>query len=475
MGLPIFLGVMYAMFWATINLGGAFIDFFDGFFGTIFVDSSATLLGLMHAPNWLIAFISTGLGGGIQTIATFVPIIFMLYFILSLLEDSGYMARGAFVMDRVMRFIGLPGKAFIPMIVGFGCTVPAIMATRTLENKHDRLLTIFMAPFMSCGARLPVYALFAAAFFSKSGQNVVFALYLIGIVLAVATGFLLKKTLFAGEAAPFVMELPLYHTPRLGHIFLHTWDKLKGFVIKAGKVLMIIVTILGLLNSLGTDGSFGNEDSEKSVLAVTGKVITPFFHSFGIGKDNWPAAVGLFTGLFAKEVVVGTLNSLYSSVAEDGEEESFDFWESIGESFKSIPDNISGLFTVETFADPLGIEMGDLTDEEGVAQDLELEPATFSAMRERFNGPMSAFAYLLFILLYVPCLVAVAAAYKEMGWKYTLFQVYYSTMLAWVVATLFYQITTAHNMGYIASSLGLLAASIGALMLYAKQSSKEQI
>ncbi len=477
LGIPIFLLVMYAVFWATISFGGAFIDFFDIFSGTIFVDGTAALLGMINAPEWIVAFVSTGLGGGIQTIATFVPIIFMLYFIMSLLEDSGYMARGAFVMDRLMRVIGLPGKAFIPMMVGFGCTVPAIMATRTLENKRDRLLTIFMSPFMSCGARLPVYALFAAAFFPKSGQNVVFLLYIIGIVLAVLTGMLLKKSFFAGEAAPFVMELPIYHAPRMGHIFIHTWEKLKGFVLKAGKVLMVIVTLLGLFNSLGTDGSWGNEDSESSVLAVAGKAVTPLFRPFGIEEKNWPASVGLFTGLFAKEVVVGTLNSLYSTAADEGEgeEDEFDFWAGIGEAFGTIPENVAGAFDIGALADPFGMKIGDVSDESVVSGDLEVEPTVFKEMRSRFTGgSKGAFAYLLFILLYVPCLVAVAAAFKEMGWKLTLFQAYYSTMLAWVIATLYYQITFEHNGLFIVSAILLFVVSLAGIFGWAKYEKRKE-
>ncbi len=462
LGLPIFFAIMYLVFWATISFGGAFIDFFDILSGTIFVDGTAFLLGAVNAPEWAVAFISTGLGGGVQTIATFVPIIFMLFLMLSILEDSGYMARGAFVMDRLMRLIGLPGKAFIPMLVGFGCTVPAIMATRTLESKRDRVLTIFMAPFMSCGARMPVYALFAAAFFPKSGQNIVFLLYFIGILLAIITGVLLKKTLFTGAAAPFVMELPLYHAPRFTHIFIHTWEKLKGFVVKAGKVLMVIVTLLGVFNSLGLDGTFGNEDSENSVLAAAGKSVTPLFKSFGVTEENWPASVGLFTGLFAKEVVVGTLNSLYATVQDGGEEdeEEYSLWGGITEAFVSIPANLVGLLDFGALTDPLGMNVGDISNEENSSEELEVEGSIFSEMRERFQTKTAAFAYLLFVLLYVPCLVAVAASFKEIGWKYTLFQAGYSTMLAWVVATLYFQIVEGHNTGYIIISIIVLALSI---------------
>lgn len=487
LGIPVFFGMMYLLFWMTINFGGAFIDFFDGFFGTIFVDGSGALLEKLGSADWLTAIVATGIGGGIQTIATFVPIIFVLFFILSLLEDSGYMARGAFLMDRLMRFIGLPGKAFIPMLVGFGCTVPAIMATRTLDSKRDKILTIFMAPFMSCGARLPVYALFAAAFFPKSGQNVVFALYIIGMVLAVITGLLLKKTIFQGESAPFVMELPPYHAPRLKHVFIHTWDKLKDFIFQAGRVLIVIVALLGFFSSLGTDGSFGNEDSEKSVLTVAGKSVTPLFKPFGVTEENWPASVGLFTGLFAKEVIVGTVNSLYAIEEETKaetadttqendskekeapkEEEKFDFWTGINEAFATIPANLSDLVSPDIFTDPFGVNIGDVDNENAASKELDVEPALFSVMRDKFGSWQAAFAYLLFVLVYVPCLVAVAAMKREIGWKYTLFQIVYCTALGWVLATLFFQITVGHNTLLILAGVAGALALVGSIIGFSK-------
>lgn len=228
LGIPIFLLVMYLMFLVAINLGGAFIDFFDIGVGTIFVDGTAHWLQQTKAPGWLIGLLADGVGGGIQTTSTFIPQIGLLFIFLALLEDSGYLARAAFVMDRLMRFMGLPGKSFVPMMVGFGCNIPGIMATRTLENRRDRLMTILMNPFMSCGARLPVYALFVAAFFPTNGQNIVFLLYVLGILAAVFTGFLMKKTLFRGEAAPFVMELPPYHIPTMKGVLIRAWDRLKA-------------------------------------------------------------------------------------------------------------------------------------------------------------------------------------------------------------------------------------------------------
>jgi ferrous iron transport protein B len=199
LGIPIFLGVMYLMFWLSVSVGSAFIDFFDILFGAVFVDGFGALLSAIGSPEWLIGILAGGVGAGIQTVATFIPVVFFMFLGLSILEDSGYMARAAFVMDRLMRFLGLPGKAFVPMIVGFGCTVPAILATRTLDNKRDRFMTIFMAPFMSCGSRLPVYALFGAALFVSRAGSVVFSIYMVGIVLAVLTGLFLKHSLFRGE------------------------------------------------------------------------------------------------------------------------------------------------------------------------------------------------------------------------------------------------------------------------------------
>ncbi|HQJ05781.1 MAG TPA: Fe(2+) transporter permease subunit FeoB, partial [Spirochaetota bacterium] len=442
LGIPIFLAVMYLTFWLTISFGGAFIDFFDGFFGTIFVDGFGTLLETIKTPSWLKIILADGIGGGIQAVATFVPIMFMMFFVLSILEDSGYMARAAFVMDRFMKLLGLPGKAFIPMIVGFGCTVPAILGTRTLENKKDRFLTIFMAPFMSCGARLPVYALFVAAFFPKAGGLIVFSIYMTGIILAVLTGILLKNTLFRGERSYFIMELPPYHAPRIKHIFLHTWLRLKSFVIRAGAVIIIAVAILGFLNSIGTDGTIGNEDSENSVLSVIGKTITPVFEPMGIEKDNWPATVGIFTGLFAKEAVVGTLNSLYAQIAasdeetETEEEESFDFWDGIKNSFLTIPEGLKGV--LGGLVDPFGLGVISEKNEDEMAEEIGTDKAIFGRMNKYFaKGGCQAYAYLLFVLLYFPCVAAFGAIVKETGWLFGLLNAGYLTLLAWITATLF--------------------------------------
>ncbi|MGD9366086.1 MAG: Fe(2+) transporter permease subunit FeoB [Desulfobacteraceae bacterium] len=445
LGIPIFLLAMYMMFMVTINVGGAFIDFFDIFAGTIFVDGFGELLAAMGSPEWLDAVLAGGIGGGIQTIATFIPPIGFMFLCLCFLEDSGYMARAAFVMDRFMRVIGLPGKSFVPMLVGFGCNVPAVMATRTLENQRDRTLTIMMNPFMSCGARLPVYALFAAAFFPTGGQNLVFGLYLLGIGFAVVTGLVLKNTLLKGDITPFVMELPPYHMPTVKGVLLRAWDRLKTFIFRAGRVIIPVVVVLSFLNSLGIDGSFGNEDSDKSVLSAIGRSITPVFAPMGLKQDNWPATVGIFTGIFAKEAVVGTLDAMYTQIgdqeaAEEGAEEAFDFWGGIKESFATIPENLVAV--ADTLLDPLGLSVGDVTTVEGAAEQHEVAVGTFGAMVRLFDGKIGAFAYLLFILLYFPCVAAIAAVYRETDLMWTAFVGAWTTGLAYMASVLFYQLAT---------------------------------
>lgn len=469
LGIPIFLGIMYLMFLFTINIGGAFIDFFDILFGTIFVDGFGELLRTTGLSEALITLLANGFGGGIQVVATFIPIIGFLYLFLSFLEDSGYMARAAFVMDRFMRFIGLPGKSFVPMIVGFGCNVPAIMATRTLENQRDRFLTILMNPFMSCGARLPVYALFAAAFFPIGGQNVVFGLYLLGIAVAVMTGLIMKNTLLVGETSHFIMELPPYHLPTLQSIILRTWDRLYSFIFRAGKVIVPMVVVLTFLNSWGTDGSFGNEDSDQSVLSEIGRTITPVFAPMGIQENNWPATVGIFTGVMAKEAVVGTLDAIYTQLGEAEseiatEEETFNFWGGILQAFATIPSNLAEIS--DSLLDPLGLNIGNISTTSVAAEEQEVSMGTFGAMVTRFDGQIGAFAYLLFILLYFPCAAATAAIYRETNMQWTLFVGAWTTGMAYLLATVFYQLATfaRHPFTSMVWTIGLLCVFLLTIM-----------
>ena len=439
LGVPIFLLMMYLMFTVAINFGAVFIDFFDILFGTFVVDLPRWALESVGAPAWLIVLLADGLGGGIQLVATFIPVIGGLYLCLALLESSGYMSRAAFVIDRLMSGIGLPGNAFVPLIVGFGCNVPAVMAARSLGRESDRLLTISMAPFMSCGARLTVYALFAAALFPENGQNIVFGLYLLGIAMAVLTGWLFRKQIFPQEMTPSFQEMPAYHAPVLRNILLTTWFRLKSFVLRAGRTIVLVVVGLSFLNSIGTDGSFGNEDSERSVLAAIGKSITPVFAPIGLEKDNWPATVGLFTGLFAKEAVVGTLDALYS------EESSADVAEgapallaATGEALLTIRDNT--LDMAGTLTDPLGIQLESSGSRADAAESQGVTESTLTQMAALFVTPFAAFCYLVFVLLYAPCVAVLGAISKEAGTKWMLLTFAWTTGLAYVTASSIYQI-----------------------------------
>lgn len=461
-GIPIFLIVMFLMFAIAINVGSAFIDFFEILFDAIFVSGLGHLLASINAPDWLTTFLANGIGEGIKTVASFIPVLTMMFLCLSLLEDSGYMARAAMVVDRGMRAIGLPGKAFVPMLVGFGCNIPAIMGTRTLENERDRLMSIMMIPFMSCGARLPVYALFAVIFFPNNIGMIVYALYLLGIVVAICTGLALKFSILKGPNTPFIMELPAYHMPTIKGISITTWDRLKSFIYRAGKAIIIVVAILGILNSAGTDGTFGNENSEKSVLSTIGRTITPAFEPMGLTEENWPATVGIFTGIFAKESVIGTLNSLYS---HDAPEEEFDFWGQVGEAFQTIPDNLAEL--PKLLLDPLGINDqvadGDIM---AIQEANDVNDTTVSEIQHYFTSTASVISYLIFILLYTPCVAALGAVYREAGLRWTILVASWTFIIGWILATGYYQFHLLNMGAGIAPIIWIISLAVALFALF---------
>lgn len=458
LGVPVFLAMMYLMFTIAVNAGAVFIDFFDILFGAFIVELPRYLMESVGAPAWFVVLLADGLGGGIQLVATFIPVIAGLFLCLSVLEASGYMARAAFVVDRLMARIGLPGTAFVPLIVGFGCNVPAVMAARSMGRESDRLLTIAMAPFMSCGARLTVYALFAAALFPVNGQNVVFFLYLLGIAMAVLTGWLFRRQIFDDEVSPSFQEMPAYHLPVLRSVLLTTWFRLRDFVVRAGRTIVLVVIGLSFLNSFGTDGSFGNEDSEKSALAAIGKTLTPVFAPIGLKEENWPATVGLFTGLFAKEAVVGTLDALYTGAEDAGEPFALpQLADATVEAFTSISDNSVDLLA--GLGDPLGISIETEADMDAAAENQGVQPETLSNMAALFGTQFAAFCYLVFVLLYAPCVAVLGAIAKESGMKWMLLTFAWTTGLAYITASCLYQIGTftAHPFS---SSLWLLSCAV---------------
>lgn len=439
LALPLFLSIMYAMFLFAINIGGAFQEFFDLSTSAVFVQGSAFLLEKVHAPHWMLAAIPYGIGKGINTTFTFIPVIAAMFFFLSLLEASGYMARAAFVVDRIMRSLGLPGKSFVPMIVGFGCNVPAILAARTLNSERDRLLTIMMSPFMSCSARLAIYAIFVTAFFPTRGQDIIFSLYLIGILMAVLTGVVLRKSLLPGKPSPLILELPAYHKPSLKRLTKETFFRLRIFIVRASKTIIPVCLILGILNTLSLSGGVSNAAGSDSLLAWIGKKLTILFAPMGIHEDNWPATVGLLTGMLAKEVVVGSLNALYtqplSALGSDASVLSYDIWNTLQSAFWSIPENIMQL--ANTILHPL-------TKIQEISQSSGSMPM-YGEMVQRFDGRVGAYAYLLFVLLYLPCVSTVAAIRGESNRKLMWFSVIWSIVVAYFSSVLFYQISTFNS------------------------------
>ncbi|WP_410983983.1 ferrous iron transport protein B [Bacillus cereus] len=379
LGLPIFLAVMFFIFQVTFTwIGTPLSDMLDEFLGGQFTDWVTAGLTSIGASEFIKALVTEGIIAGVGAVLVFVPQIFALFFFISLLEDSGYMARIAVVMDRIMEFFGLNGKAFIPMIIGFGCNVPGIMAARTIEQEKERLLTVLVTPFMSCSARLPVYALFAGVFFPNSQATVVFSLYIAGIVLALLVTKVMSMTVLKEEKSIFVIELPPYRMPQAKTLWLSTWEKGKGFVRKAGTFIFGGSVVIWLLNYAGPSG-FG-VDMGDSFLAMIGGFVAPILAPLGFG--TWQAAASLLTGFLAKEVVVSTMAIIYA-VKED----------------------------------VLGNVMG----------------AHYTAL--------SAYAFMFFILLYVPCLATVAVIRRETGSvKWTIFSVVYPLIIAYVLTLIIYQV-----------------------------------
>lgn len=379
LGLPILALIMFTIYQLTFIVGQNILGDSVAFFLEVLGSNVASWLESIKAPELLIAFITDGIFGGIGVVLEFIPLIMVLYILLGILEDSGYMARAAYIMDRVMMALGLHGKTFISMIVGIGCNVPGIMAARTLDSEKDRMIAILINPFISCGARLPIYLLFISAFFPDNGGIILFTIYAIGFVVAVLMGKIFSKTLFKGEASYFLLELPPYRMPTLKGVLIHMWDKVGGFLKRAGTVIFLLVTLLWALSVL----PYGVEPySQASILGRIGSFIAPIFKPAGFG--TWQASVGLFAGIVAKEAVVATLGMVYAGVQE-------------------------------------GTQL-------------------ISSIQQAFT-PLSAFSFMIMALLYTPCAAVIGTIKRETNsWKWTLFAVVYTFLTGWTASVLVFQI-----------------------------------
>ena len=406
LAIPIFLALMYAVFKLTFALGDAPMGWIEGFFGWL-----SASVETMLPEGYLRSLIVDGLIAGVGGVLVFLPNILLLFLAIAILEDSGYMARAAFIMDRLMHKIGLHGKSFIPMLIGFGCSIPGIMATRTLETRRDRLTTMLVVPLMSCGAKLPVYVLLVGAFFSpRVAGEVIFSIYVLGVVLAILMAKLFRSTLFKGEAAPFVMELPIYRMPTLKGALIHMWERGWLYLKKAGTIILVLAMALWFLSSFpeqpeleadyaqkiaavqdeaartALENALSEKRLELSYAGRIGRVIATALRPIGLG--DWKIGTALFAGFGAKEVVVSTMGTLYS----------------LGEA-----------------------------DEE--SEDLR------SALRKDGSfTPLTAYTFMVFVLIYVPCLATVAVFKRETNsWRWPLFMIAYTTVLAWVVCLVVYQ------------------------------------
>lgn len=458
LGFPLFLGVMYLMFYLSINIGGALQPVFDKGSTALFIDSTAQLCATLHLPGWLTSFLAQGIGGGIATVLPLVPQLALMFFFLTVLEESGYMARAAFVVDRLMRWLGLPGKSFVPLIVGFGCNVPAVMSARTLETERERLVTMLMAPFMSCGARLAIFAVFSTAFFGNAGAGLIFTLYLLGIVAAVFTGLVLKHTLLKGASSRVIMELPLWHVPVMRSLLLQTWFRLHAFVIRAGAVIVAACVIISLLSGLTAKGEIAQRVDD-SVLASASRYLTPLFTPMGVRADNWQATVGLVTGAMAKESVVGTLNALYLAEPQNAPEAapaqslSAVFAGALDETWQNLKEALSP----QTLFNPVEASKGDG----------EMSQGAVGVMQTMFGSSLAAYSYLVFVLLYVPCASVMGALAKEAGRQWMWFALIWGTIVAYGAATLVYQTGTfTQHPGFsLICIAGVIAAGVAAVTL----------
>jgi ferrous iron transport protein B len=380
LGIPIFFSIMLLVFWITFGAIGAPLQgYLEVIIGS-FTEMVSDAMSAAQVSSWVHSLVIDGIFAGVGSVLSFLPLIVILFLFLSLLEDSGYMARVAFLMDKMLRKIGLSGRSFVPMLIGFGCSVPAIMATRTLSSERDRKMTIVLTPFMSCSAKLPIYGMITMAFFPENAALVMIALYMTGILTAILSGLLLKSTIFKGEPVPFVMELPAYRIPSRRSVLVHMWEKGKDFIQRAFTVIFLGTIIIWFLQSF--DWSLNMvSDSTMSILASIGTLISPLF--IPLGFNDWRASTALITGLTAKEAVVSTL-------------------------------------TVLT----------------GAGTDIQL-----SAILNTMFTPLSAYSFLTFTLLYMPCIAAFAATKRELGsMKYAVLTALYQTVTAFIAGTLVYQI-----------------------------------
>ena len=448
-GVPIFLLLMWIVFQFTANVSTPYLDWMDAVITGPFTSWVTQILAAIGmGDSWLHSLLVDGVIAGVGGVLVFVPVLTVLYLAIAILEDSGYMARAAFVMDRVMQTVGLHGKSFLPMLIGFGCTVPAIYATRALENERDRKLTAFLSTFMSCGARLPVYVVIGTVFFGTQAGSLIFAMYVLGIGVALLTGLVLKRTVYRNQPPqPFVMELPPYRWPSPKTVFMQMAERTMGFVRNATTVILACSAIVWVILALPANldlSRFNQVDAQDSMFGTLSQTIAPVFAPAGFG--NWQSAGSLITGFVAKEVVVGTMSQVFVRDV---------VIESEAAPSTTLVEDLSGIVTgfgqaaVLTVQEVINIIPRTLNvipvfqvpqvDFLNTAEEEEDLTALGVALQGAFT-PLAAVAFSAFVLLYVPCMASVAAMRHEFGKRWTLYQIVYTLAVAWSVSVLVYQV-----------------------------------
>jgi ferrous iron transport protein B len=426
LGLPFFFLVMYLVFRLVIDVSAPFLDWTDALINGPLANWLTFILNLLPVPAWIHSLAIDGIVAGVGGVLVFVPGLLILYFFLALLEDSGYMSRAAFVMDRFMRVVGLHGKSFIPMILGFGCAVPAVYATRTIASRRDRTLTALLVPLMSCSARLPVYVVFGLAFFGSRAGTVIWAMYALGIVAAMLAGMVFTRTILKPDfSSAFVLELPPYRQPALKSVLIHMWENTREFVRKAGTTILTASVVMWLLLNL----PWGVADQRDSYFGKVSGAIAPVFAPLGF--DNWETGGALVSGFMAKEIVVSTLSQVYLG----GEDAEAVAPTTLGEDLLGIGQGFAEA-TLSSGKILLSIVPGvNLVDEAAEPEDTALS----RALHKQFT-PLSALALLVFVLLYVPCVATLGAIKHEFGASWAVTSAIYQTLLAWVAALMVYQV-----------------------------------
>lgn len=426
LGIPILLALMYLVFSLVQTVSAPYLTWIDVVVNGPFSRWTAALFSALQAPAWLNALVAEGVIAGVGGVIVFLPGLLVMFFALAFLESSGYMARAAFVMDRAMNVVGLQGQSFMPMILGFGCNVPAIYATRTIENRAARLLTGLLIPFMSCSARLPVYVIFGLAFFGERASLVIWGMYVLGVAMAALVGVVLSRTVFR-QASPstFVMEMPSYRWPAPGELWRYTWRQTAAFLRKAGTFILFVSVLFWVLLHL----PWGVEDARDSAFGQVSQTIAPLFEPAGFG--TWEASGALLTGVLAKEAVVASLSQVYVGGDTAQETATVSFWDDlkqVGEGFVSA--------TLETGRAVLDVLTPgvSLFDDGGAQQDTALT----TALRRSFT-PLAGFAFVVFVLLYVPCMATVGAQIQEFGWRWAGLSALIMLVVPWLAAVSVYQ------------------------------------